>query len=128
MEELYTLSIDLHKFFSICIFVLIFTYLYFVNFNKKNFVKRIRLFLPIFYTFLSLSVFTGLVVMAILKFNLSHKIIVMIIASIVILVTNIIGYKKLKSSFLSGCFINYKKQMNFILISNLILVSVASFM
>lgn len=62
------------------------------------FIRKIRLFLPIYYLFLSLVVFTGLLLLALLNFALDGRIVFMIFSWILILGLNIFQYKLFKKA------------------------------
>ena len=129
MQELYTTALALHKFFVVFFAVLLPVYLFLTRYgNGENaYIKRIRLFLPFFYTILACIIFTGAVLLPVLEFKLNYKIILMIIAVIAIIATNAIDYKKLKKAYFTKNFDLYKREIAKIIITNLILILIVSF-
>ena len=129
MQELYTTALALHKFFVVFFGILLLIYLFLSRHgNGENaYIKRIRLFLPFFYTILACLIFTGSVILPILEFKFNYKIIFMIVAVIAIIALSAIGYKRLKIAYFSKNFIVYKKQISKMIIVNLILILIVSF-
>ncbi|MBP5778984.1 MAG: hypothetical protein J6W17_03415 [Campylobacter sp.] len=129
MQELYTTALALHKFFVVFFGVLLLIYLFLAHYgNGENaYIKRIRLFLPFFYTILACLIFTGTLLLPILEFKFNYKIIFMIVAVIAIIALSAIGYKRLKMAYFTKDFDLYKKQISKIIIVNLILILIASF-
>lgn len=128
MEELYATSLMLHKFFIICLFFLTLIYLYLTQVGSGvKLVKRIRIFLPTYYSLMAAVAFTGIIILPILRFQLSHKVIMMIVVFFVILVLSIMGYKWLKKGWRSRNLAWYKKRMVIILSVNLVLILITWF-
>ena len=129
MQELYTTALALHKFFVVFFGILLLIYLFLSRHgNGENaYIKRIRLFLPFFYTILACLIFTGSVILPILEFKFNYKIIFMIVAVIAIIALSAIGYKRLKIAYFTKDFDFYKKRISKIIIVNLILILIVSF-
>ncbi len=92
-----------------------------------NFIRKIRLFLPIYYLFLSLILFTGLVLLALLHFHLSVKIIFMICSWILILSLNIFQYKLFKKARRFRRYAKFRAFSFFILIFCIALITLPFF-
>ncbi|AQW86286.1 putative membrane protein [Campylobacter pinnipediorum subsp. caledonicus] len=67
-----------------------------IGINTKNYVLRIRYFLPLYHLAFAVVFFTGVLMLVALNFNLTWHIARMIISFIGLVTLNIIGYKKLK--------------------------------
>ena len=129
MQELYSMALILHKFFALFFGVLLLVYLFLTrNGNGQNaYIKRIRLFLPFFYTILACLIFTGALLLPVLEFKFNYKIALMIVASVIIIALSAIGYKRLKKAYFTKDFALYKNQILKIIAINLILVLIVSF-
>ena len=129
MQELYSTALALHKFFVVFFGILLPVYLFLTRYgNGENaYIKRIRLFLPFFYTILACLIFTGALLLPVLEFKFNYKIIFMIIATIAIIALSAIGYKRLKMAYFTKDFATYKRQILKIIIINLILILIVSF-
>ena len=66
-------------------------------------------------------------ILPILEFKFNYKIIFMIVAVIAIIALSAIGYKRLKMAYFTKDFNLYKKQISKIIIVNLILILIVSF-
>lgn len=128
MEDLYNISISLHRFFAICAFVLSIIHIYLTQFGQgAKYVKKIRFFLPTYYSFLAALFMTGITILPILKFQLTFQIIFMLIAFAIMIFLGVLGYKFLKIAWATKRFDTYKKQMRIIIGINLALILIASF-
>ena len=129
MQELYTTALALHKFFVVFFGILLPVYLFLTRYgNGENaYIKRIRLFLPFFYTILACLIFTGALLLPVLEFKFNYKIALMIVASVIIIALSAIGYKRLKKAYFTKDFTLYKNQILKIIAINLILVLIVSF-
>lgn len=99
MHETFKLTLHLHTAFVGMVLILAVINYFMINNNLSydTLKKRFRTILPIYYLFLAVTLFTGLVLLGIVKFNLYHSVIFMIIVWFVILLTTIKRYKKFKS-------------------------------
>lgn len=98
MQELVELSVKLHIWFSYIFIAFSALSLALVNTNKhsNSYIKRIRLLFPIYYLAFSCILFTGFLLLAVVKFELNIYVFLMILAWIFILATSIVNYKKFK--------------------------------
>lgn len=99
MQELFKLTLSLHIWFLIVFVIFSFVGLVLVGMKFKNntYAKRIRLFFPAYYFLFSCVFFTGVVLLAIYKFQMSVYVFLMILAWVFILATSILSYKKFKT-------------------------------
>ncbi|MBR8465478.1 hypothetical protein KDE13_03770 [Campylobacter sp. faydin G-140] len=67
-----------------------------LNLSDKNYVLKIRYYLPIYHAVLACSVMTGLVLMSAFNFELNLKNAKMIVAVFALIALSAIGYKRLK--------------------------------
>ena len=101
MEELISLSIDLHVIFILLLIVLIAMMLYLLR-SEQDFLrisKKLELITPQYYIVLTAIFFTGLIVWAVTKFTFSLSILVMVamwLYSIVFGIRNYKVYKKMQ--------------------------------
>lgn len=98
MQELVELTLDLHIWFSYIFIFFGFVSLIFANLNanSSSYTKRIRLFFPMYYLIFSCMLFTGALLLAVVKFQMNIYVFLMILAWIYILATSILNYKKFK--------------------------------
>jgi len=99
VNETFKLTLHLHTAFVGIVLILAVVNYFVINYNLNYDAlrKRFRNILPIYYLFLTTVLFTGLVLLGIVKFNLYRSVIFMIIVWFVILLTTIKRYKKFKS-------------------------------
>ena len=107
MEEMVTLSMQLHLIFVFLFVVLLGINLYLLKSDKTffNLSKRLELLAPQYYIVLAAIFFTGLIVMAVRQFSFSWAVWEMIAVWIVLIAFGIRGhkaYKKVKRSELSS--------------------------
>ncbi|CZE46037.1 hypothetical protein [Campylobacter geochelonis] len=128
MQELYEMSLSLHKFFVWVVFGLSVLHLVLSQVGSgMGYVKRIRLLLPLYYACLAAVLITGAVILPVLKFELSYSVIIMIIAFIAMIGIGAMGYKKLKRAYFRQEIPEYKKKIRVLIGINLALILVASF-
>lgn len=117
------LNLHIYSIYTVAFLMLFYLYLTQSNFSTEfNFIKRIRLFLPIYYMFLAIVFFTGILMLALLNFELNHYSIFMIISWCLILFLNILQYKSFKKARMYRRYKTYRTFSFFILLFNLILV------
>lgn len=117
------LNLHIYSIYTVAFLMLFYLYLTQSNFSTEfNFIKRIRLFLPIYYMFLAIVFFTGILMLALLNFELNHYRIFMIISWCLILFLNILQYKSFKKARMYRRYKTYRTFSFFILLFNLILV------
>ncbi|NOX14812.1 MAG: hypothetical protein GXP61_02055 [Epsilonproteobacteria bacterium] len=99
MGELFRTALIFHTAFVGIVLILAtinyFAIGYSLGFDKLR--KRVRTTLPIYYMFLAMVIFTGLVLFSVAKFEMYQSVIYMILTWFVILLTTIRRYKKFKS-------------------------------
>lgn len=117
------LNLHIYSIYTVAFLMLFYLYLTQSNFSTEfNFIKRIRLFLPIYYMFLAIVFFTGILMLALLNFELNHYSIFMIVSWCLILFLNILQYKSFKKARMYRRYKTYRTFSFFILLFNLILV------
>ncbi|WP_273404937.1 hypothetical protein [Campylobacter avium] len=117
------LNLHIYSIYTVAFLILFYLYLTQSNFSTEfNFIKRIRLFLPIYYMFLAIVFFTGILMLALLNFELNHYRIFMIVSWCLILFLNILQYKSFKKARMYRRYKTYRTFSFFILLFNLILV------
>lgn len=99
MDQLFKLTVMLHEVFVGILLILAVVNYFIINkkldFDALN--KRVRTILPIYYLFLSVIIFTGLVLLGVSKFSIHYFVIFMVLVWFTMLFTTIRRYKKLKS-------------------------------
>ncbi|TKX30795.1 hypothetical protein [Campylobacter estrildidarum] len=101
MEQSYHFFLALHLYSLYASGFLMFFYLILTQGSFKTefiFIRRIRLFLPIYYTFLAFMLFTGLLLLAMKKFQMSLNFWLMIAAWILILFLAIFHFVQFKKA------------------------------
>ncbi len=100
MDELVSMSVDLHIFFVFLTLVLAFVNLMVIKKCQEyiNMTKKVELFTPMYYLSLSVVIFTGLVVLAVFHFHFIHTVYVMILTAIVIIIGAFKSYKLFKQT------------------------------
>lgn len=114
MAETYELALNLHLFFSVLFLLLSIFYLFLTQFDGGvKFVKRIKLFMPLYIAVLASLVFMGVLVLSILKFQLSVKIAIMVISSFFIAIILVMNNKALKKAYYLNSYRKYKQISKF---------------
>ncbi len=100
MNELVSMSVDLHIFFVFLTLLLAFVNLLVIKKCQEyiNMTKKVELFTPMYYLSLSVVIFTGLVVLAVFHFHFVHTVYVMIITAVIIIATAFKSYKLFKQT------------------------------
>lgn len=91
-----------------------------------RFLRRIRLFLPIYYATLAALIISGSVMLPVLRFDLSFRIYFMAVAALAMIVLSAVSYKRLKIAYLSQNFAPYQRKMRVILGLSLAIILIAS--
>ena len=91
-----------------------------------RFLRRIRLFLPIYYSCIAALVISGSVMLAVLRFDLSFRIYFMAAAALAMIALSAVSYKRLKIAYLSQNFAPYQRKMRVILGLSLAIILIAS--
>ena len=113
MIEFYDLSLTLHSFFSRFFIVLSLIFLILIFSNSQNgikFHKRIRFFIPLYSFSLSALIFTGIIMLPVINFQISFKVFLMILASIIFPAFIGISFKVLKKGYYTKNYENFKKK------------------
>lgn len=128
MSELYDMSLTLHKFFALLLFGLSIFHLILTQFGEgAKYAKRIRLFLPTYYSVMAMLFTTGATLLPILKFQLSLSIVVMIVVFVAMIAIGAIGFKALKKAYYTKNYPPFKKKMRVLIGVNLIIILIASY-
>lgn len=98
LADLYAYVLPIHAGLMHMLLTLVVIYLLLTQIavNSKNYVLRIRYFLPIYHGVLSVVVFTGILLLTTLNFSFSFGILRMILAFIVLVGLSVVGFKRLK--------------------------------
>lgn len=91
-----------------------------------RFLRRIRLFLPIYYSCITALIISGSVMLAVLRFDLSFRIYFMATAALAMIILSAASYKRLKIAYLSQNFAPYQRKMRVILGLSLAIILIAS--
>lgn len=91
-----------------------------------RFLRRIRLFLPIYYATLAALIISGSVMLPVLRFDMSFKIYFMAVGSLAMIALSAVSYKRLKIAYLSQNFAPYQRKMRLILGLSLAIILIAS--
>lgn len=113
MIEFYDLSLALHSFFSRFFIILSLIFLILIFSNSQNgikFHKRIRFFIPLYSFSLSALIFTGIIMLPVINFQISFKVFLMILASIIFPAFIGISFKALKKGYYTKNYENFKKK------------------
>ncbi len=91
-----------------------------------RFLRRIRLFLPTYYSCIAALIISGSVMLPVLRFDLSFKIYFMAVGSLAMIALSAVSYKRLKTAYLSQNFAPYQRKIRVILGLNLAIILIAS--
>ena len=127
LASLYTYTLPFHVTFFYVLLALAVLYLLLTQLGSasKNYVLRIRYFLPIYHMLLSFLVLTGLILWSYYSYEPKFNAIKMLIILIILIALSAIGFKRLKIYAANG---NLEKFKKFALIKgfcDLVLVIVA---
>lgn len=119
MDEFF-LAIHLYSIYSSGFLMFVYLILTQGNFKTEfDFIRRIRLFLPIYYTFLALMLFTGLLLLALKGFALNANNHYMISAWVIILALSIFQFKRFKKARSTRKYNAFRAWSFFILLFNM---------
>lgn len=95
MSETFDLTISIIRFssFAFIVFAFIGIIIFITTKDKNRLYKNYKLLMPMYYMFFAITVFCGIILLAFNFFQISPKIILMILAFIAILTTSIKSYK-----------------------------------
>lgn len=77
--------------------------------DRKNYVLRIRYFLPIYHAMIACVIMTGLILMSAFSFALNFTSARMIVSALGLIVLSVVGFKRLKSCARSDKLAEFKK-------------------
>ena len=111
LSSLYAYTLPFHVTFFYVLLALAVLYLVLTQFGvrSKNYVLRIRYFLPIYHMLLSFLVLTGLIMWAYYNYELKFNATKMLLILIVLIALSAIGYKRLKKFAVAGELEKFKK-------------------
>ena len=111
LASLFAYTLPFHVAFFYALLVLAAIYLAFTQFGvrSKNYVLRIRYFLPIYHMLLSFLVLTGLILWAYYNYELKFNAIKMLLILIALIALSAIGYKRLKRYAVASELEKFKK-------------------
>ena len=111
LSSLYAYTLPFHVTFFYVLLALAVLYLALTQFGvrTKNYVLRIRYFLPIYHMMLSFLVLTGLILWAYYNYELKFNATKMLLILIVLIALSAIGYKRLKKFAVAGELEKFKK-------------------
>jgi cytochrome c biogenesis protein CcdA len=134
MQELMTVSINTHIVLLLSM-LLVSTILVVIFFTQDDYIKLTRVYERvslIYFLFLSMFVFTGLLAFTVIKFTLSFRVILMILATLYIIVTSVRVHRIFKESRLNDrssqiTFVEHTRKKYIVDNSILILVGLLSY-
>lgn len=111
LSSLYAYTLPFHVAFFYALLALATLYLALTQFGvkTKNYVLRIRYFLPIYHMLLSFLVLTGLILWACYNYELKFNAIKMLLILIALIALSAVGYKRLKRYAVAGELDKFKK-------------------
>ena len=111
LASLYAYTLPFHVTFFYVLLALAVLYIVLTQFGmrSKNYVLRIRYFLPIYHMLLSFLVLTGLILWAYYSYEPKFNAIRMLLILIVLIALSAIGYKRLKKFAVAGELEKFKK-------------------
>ena len=95
MEELVTTAIKYHQYFIGAMLIIALINLYFI-FTCKEFSKKVKKVNPVYYAMLASVAFTGILVLGINSFHMTHVVYLMLVVFLVIFVMSMKLFKKYK--------------------------------
>ena len=104
LSSLYAYTLPFHVIFFYALLALAVLYLALTQFGvrSKNYVLRIRYFLPIYHMLLSFLVLTGLILWAYYSYEPKFNAIKMLLILIALIALSAVGYKRLKRYTIAG--------------------------
>jgi len=134
MEELVDLSTKIHV-VSVFLTIMITVFLYVTFVTQKDFenlTKKYEKYSLIYFFFLSVTAFTGIILWTVLKFHFEYKILLMLLALLHLIITSIKLHKIFKKSkvFIKQSqtnFINYTRKKYFLDMVVLLLIGCISY-
>ena len=111
LSSLYAYTLPFHVIFFYALLALAALYLLLTQLESasKNYVLRIRYFLPIYHMLLSFLVLTGLILWAYYSYEPKFNAIKMLLILIALIALSTVGYKRLKRYAVAGELEKFKK-------------------
>ena len=111
LSSLYAYTLPFHVIFFYALLALAALYLLLTQLGSasKNYVLRIRYFLPIYHMLLSFLVLTGLILWAYYSYEPKFNAIKMLLILIALIALSTVGYKRLKRYAVAGELEKFKK-------------------
>ena len=111
LSSLYVYTLPFHVIFFYALLALAVLYLALTQFGvrSKNYVLRIRYFLPIYHMLLSFLVLTGLILWAYYSYEPKFNAIKMLLILIALIALSTVGYKRLKRYAIADELEKFKK-------------------
>jgi len=100
MDELLKMSLDIHIFSVVASIIFCIVNLFIIK-NVENYIamtKKVEMFTPIYYFFISLAMFTGFVMWAVSRFKFDISVYLMVLSFIAIIVGAAKSYKLFKKT------------------------------
>ena len=128
LSELYELAHSIHIGLAFTLLALVAAHFCLINFgvNSPAYAKRIRLFLPAYYSFLAAMMLTGLLLMSVFYFYLSLKALVMIAVWILLIGLGAMEFKRLKKAMKTKNFAAFRAKMRLKIAADFVLILNAS--
>jgi len=127
MQETIDLTLKIIRFSSVVfmIFAFIGVIIFLVTKDKNRLYKNYKLLMPMYYMFFAITIFCGIILLTFNFFQISLKIILMIVAFVIILSTSIKSYKLRKKVALFEEFKSFtlKKYISDLVIFSLLFLS-----
>ena len=95
MEELLVTAIKFHVYFAVAMMIVALINLYFI-FRDKEFSKKVKKINPIYYALLASVAFTGVIILSVYRFEMTHAVYLMILVWFVIFIMSMKLFKKYK--------------------------------
>ena len=105
----YTLPFHVTFFYTLIVCNVLYLLISQFGISSKNYVLRIRYFLPIYHMLLSFLVLTGLILWAYYNYEPKFNAIKMLVVLIILVALSAIGFKRLKKYAMSGELEKFKK-------------------
>lgn len=117
------LATHLYSIYGSAILMVIYLFLTQSNFRTEfSFVRKIRLFLPLYHTFIALMLFTGLLLLALRRFILNSSTLYMLVTWALLLFFAIVQYRNFKRARRSKHYKDFRISSFFIIIFKLFLL------
>ena len=128
LSELYELARSIHIGLAFTLLALVAAHFFLINFgvNSPAYAKRIRLFLPTYYSFLAAMMLTGLLLMSVFYFYLGLKALVMIAVWVLLIGFGAMEVKQLKKAMKTKNFTAFRAKMRLKIAADFVLILIAS--